>query len=79
MRKATVRDLRYHFREIEAQLNKGEEIEVYKRQKAIGRLIPVHPKPESYPDFAAFATKVFGKRKARKTGTEIVSEQRDPY
>jgi antitoxin (DNA-binding transcriptional repressor) of toxin-antitoxin stability system len=79
MRKATVRDLRYRFREIEARLKKGEEIEVFKRKKVIGRLIPVQPKPEAYPDFAALARKVFGKKKTRKTGTEIVSEQREPY
>lgn len=79
MRRATVRDLRYHFREIEARLSKGEEIEVYKRNRPIGRLIPVCPKPEAYPDFAALARQVFGKKKTRKTGTEVVSEQRGPY
>jgi antitoxin (DNA-binding transcriptional repressor) of toxin-antitoxin stability system len=79
MKRATVRDLRYNFREIEARLSKGEEIEVYKRNKPIGRLIPINPKPGAYPDFAAIARKVFGKNKARMTGTELVSEQREPY
>jgi antitoxin (DNA-binding transcriptional repressor) of toxin-antitoxin stability system len=79
MKRATVRDLRYHFRDIEARLSRGEEIEVYKRNKPIGRLIPIMPKPEDYPDFAAMALKIFGKKKTRKTGTEIVSEQREPY
>jgi antitoxin (DNA-binding transcriptional repressor) of toxin-antitoxin stability system len=79
MKRATVRDLRYRFREIEARLNRGEEIEVYKRNRPIGRLIPIRPKAEAYPDFEAIRRRIFGKKKARKTGTEIVSEQREPY
>ena len=79
MKRATVRDLRYNFREIEARLRKGEEIEVYKRSTPIARLIPIRPKPEAYPDFAAIAHKIFGKKKTRTTGTELVSEQREPY
>lgn len=79
MRKANVRDLRYRFREIEAQLNNGEEIGVYKRKKLIARLTPVRPKAENYPDFAARRREVFGGRKARKTGTELVSEERGTF
>jgi antitoxin (DNA-binding transcriptional repressor) of toxin-antitoxin stability system len=79
MRKATVRDLRYHFRDIEAHLNKGEEIELYKRQKMIGRLLPVRPKDAAYPDFSALRRRIFGTRKARKTGTDLVSEERGAY
>jgi antitoxin (DNA-binding transcriptional repressor) of toxin-antitoxin stability system len=76
MKKATVQDLRYHFQEIEAHLNKGEEIELYKRRKMIGRLLPVRPKEEAYPDFSLLRRRIFGTRKARKTGTDLVSEER---
>ena len=79
MAKATVRQLRYHFREIEARLNKGEEIELYKRKKMIGRLVPARPKAEGYPDFAALSKRIFGRKKMRKTGTEYVSEARGEY
>lgn len=79
MKKATVRELRFRFHEIEAHLKKGEEIEVYKRRKLIGRLVPVAPKPDDYPDFAALSRRIFGKKKTRTTGTELVSEQRGPY
>ena len=79
MKRTTVRDLRYHFREIEARLNKGEEIELYKRQKIIGRLLPVRPKDEVYPDFSALRCRIFGTRRARKTGTDLVSEERGLY
>lgn len=79
MKKATVRDLRYHFPEIEARLMKGEEIEVRKRHKVIARLLPVRPKTEAYPDFAARRKKIFGKRRATQTGTELVAKERDRY
>jgi antitoxin (DNA-binding transcriptional repressor) of toxin-antitoxin stability system len=79
MKRATVRDLRYRFREIEARLAKGEEIELYKRNKPIGRLIPIRPTPEAYPDFAAIRRRIFGKKKSRITGTQLVSEQREPF
>lgn len=73
MKSATVRDLRYHFPEIEARLSKGEEIEIRKRGKLIGRLVPVRPSKEDYPDFAAISKRIFGGRKTRTTGTELVS------
>jgi antitoxin (DNA-binding transcriptional repressor) of toxin-antitoxin stability system len=79
MSKATVRQLRYQFREIEARLNKGEEIELYKRKKMIGRLLPARPKAEEYPDFAALRRSVFGKKKSKVTGTNLVFEQRGEH
>jgi antitoxin (DNA-binding transcriptional repressor) of toxin-antitoxin stability system len=79
MKKTTVRDLRYHFPEIEARLNKGEEIILHKRRRVIARLVPVRPDTGAYPDFCALRRGIFGKKKARKTGTEIVSEGRDRY
>jgi len=79
MTKATVRDLRYRFPEIEARLNKGEEIALYKRRKLIGRLVPVRPKGQAYPDFAALSRQTFGTRKMRKTGTDLASEERGRF
>ncbi|HLI33752.1 MAG TPA: hypothetical protein VKW70_01810 [Terriglobia bacterium] len=75
----TIRDLRYHFSEIEARLSKGEEIVVRKRQKVVARLLPVRPSVETYPDFTAFRKRIFGNRKARSTGTELVTEERGRY
>jgi antitoxin (DNA-binding transcriptional repressor) of toxin-antitoxin stability system len=79
MKRATVRDLRYRFREIEARLSKGEEIELYKRRKLIGRLLPVLQKAEVYPDFSILRRRIFGMKAARKTGTDLVSEERGAY
>ncbi len=46
MKTATVRDLRYHFSEIESHLQKGEEVEICKRRRVIARLVPLRPKAE---------------------------------
>jgi hypothetical protein len=78
MKKASVRDLRYHA-EIEAQLNKGEEIEVHKRRKVIAHLLPVQPALESYPDFSALSRRIFGRKKTRTTATGLVSQDRGPF
>lgn len=76
MKRTTVRDLRYRFPEIEARLNKGEEIVIHKRQKPIARMLPVRPSAEGYPDFSALSHRIFGRKKTRRTGTAVVSEGR---
>jgi len=79
MTTATVRDLRYHFPEIEARLSKGETIEIRKRRKVIAHLRPVRSKDEPYPDFAAIRKQIFGKKVVSQTGTELVAEFRGDY
>ena len=71
-----MRDLRYHFPEIEARLNKGEEIVLHKRKKVIARLLPIQLKSEAYPRLFRAAAAIFDRKKTRKTGTEVVSEER---
>ncbi len=77
MKKATVRDLRYRFSAIEASLRHGEEIEIRKRKRVVGRLVPVHPKVSAYPDFAARTRKIFGTKTLLITGADLVSWGRD--
>jgi antitoxin (DNA-binding transcriptional repressor) of toxin-antitoxin stability system len=79
MKKTTVRDLRYHFPQIEARLNKGEEIVIHKRRKPIARMLPVRPSAEAYPDFSALSRRIFGRKRTRRTGTDVVSEGRGRY
>jgi antitoxin (DNA-binding transcriptional repressor) of toxin-antitoxin stability system len=71
MSKATVRQLPYRFPEIEAHLNKGEEIEVYKRKKMIGRLLPVRLKSEAYPDSAALSRRKKDEKDRQRTSSLI--------
>ena len=79
MKTATVRDLRYHFTEIEARLREGEQIEVRKRNRVIARLVPVRPKRGDYPDFAARQRKIFGDKIVSRTGAELVAGDRDRF
>jgi len=79
MKSATVRDLRYHFPEIEARLQKGEEIEIRKRKRVIARLVPIRPKLESYPDFEAIGREIFGDKIVDQTGAELLAWERDRY
>ncbi len=72
MKTATVRDLRYQFSKIEARLRQGEEIEIRKRKRVVGRLVPVQPKATSIPDFAARARRIFGHKVLPTTGAELV-------
>ena len=73
MKKATVRDLRYRFSAIEAALRQGEEIEIRKRKRVVGRLVPVRPEVPAFPDFSARARKIFGKKTLPVAGAELVS------
>ena len=78
MKTATVRDLRYHFSEIEARLRQGEEIVIRKRKRVIAKLVPLAPKPEAtdYPDFAARQRTIFGDKVLPVTGAQIVAWDR---
>ena len=64
MKSATVRDLRFHFAEIEARLRRGEEIEIRKRKRPIARLVPIREEEKKpyLPDFEARLKKIFGDR-----------------
>lgn len=65
MKTATVRDLRYNFPQVEAWLSGGEEIELTKRGRVVGRIVPAPGKRPKLkmPDFAARAKATFGGRK----------------
>ncbi|HEV2424045.1 MAG TPA: type II toxin-antitoxin system prevent-host-death family antitoxin [Terriglobia bacterium] len=78
MKTATVRDLRYHFSEVEARLRQGEEIVIRKRNRPIAKLVPLPPQPEAgdYPDFAARQKKIFGNKVLPVSGAEIVAWDR---
>lgn len=65
MKAATIRDLRYNFPQVEAWLSGGEVIELTKRGRLLGRIVPGSAKAvkRKTPDFAARARKVCGNRK----------------
>lgn len=78
MRKATVRDLRYRFREVENLLREGEEVQITKRKRVIARLMPVHPVvPSPRPDFLARLKKIYRGKPLKVSGAELVARERD--
>jgi antitoxin (DNA-binding transcriptional repressor) of toxin-antitoxin stability system len=80
MRKATVRDLRYRFSVVEDLLRDGEEILITKRKRVIARLLPPAPSaPVGRPDVAARLRKIFGKKKMRVSGAELLAAERERF
>ena len=78
MRKASVRDLRYRFREIENLLREGAEIEITKRKRIIARLIPAKPAALGRrPDFLARLKKIYRGKPLKVSGAELLSRERD--
>jgi len=80
MRKATVRQLRCEFREIERLLQLGEEIQITKRGRLIARLVPENEQPPAkLPNFRARMRAIYGDKVFAVSGAELVSEDRDRY
>lgn len=80
MKTATIRDLRYRFPEIEAQLRDGQEIQILKRKRVVARLVPERPGPRRpWPNFKARLQKLYGKKRLKVTGAELLAQERDRY
>jgi len=76
MKMMSVRDLRYRFPLVEAHLRDGEAIAITKRKRVIARLVPERPALHKAPNFGAMLKAIYGKRKARVSGAELVALQR---
>jgi antitoxin (DNA-binding transcriptional repressor) of toxin-antitoxin stability system len=76
MKTMSVRDLRYRFPQVEAHLREGEAIAITKRKRVIARLVPERPAPSKPPDFSAMLKTIYGKRKMKVSGAELVAMQR---
>jgi len=77
MKKATVRDLRYRFSAVEDLLRQGQEVQITKRKRIIARLLPPTPQASvRRPDFMARLKKLFGKKRMKVSGAEIIAMDR---
>ena len=77
MKKATVRDLRYRFREVENLLREGEEIQITKRRRVIAKLMPCPPaRPPRRPDFLERLQAVYGNTPLKVSGAELIARER---
>jgi antitoxin (DNA-binding transcriptional repressor) of toxin-antitoxin stability system len=80
MKRASVRDLRYHFAHVERLLQRGERIEITKRRRVIAQLLPVKSSGEpARPDFAALLRTIYGDKKLRTNGARLVARERDRF
>jgi antitoxin (DNA-binding transcriptional repressor) of toxin-antitoxin stability system len=77
MKKASVRDLRYRFPEVERLLQQGENIEITKRRRVIARLSPVASRaPRQRPDFLARLRAIYGATTLEVSGAELLARER---
>lgn len=84
MRKATLRDLRYNFKEIDAGLRSGSAFEITRRGTVIAELTPrksaiADPKKIVWPDFMARMRETFGDRILKVSTAELLAEDRDRF
>ena len=79
MRKASVRDLRYRFSEVERLLQRGEKIEIPKRKKVIARLLPARLSVARRPDFLARLRRIYGDKTLEVSGAELVAQERERF
>jgi antitoxin (DNA-binding transcriptional repressor) of toxin-antitoxin stability system len=79
MKKASVRDLRYRFAEVERLLQQGEKVEITKRKQVIARLLPAGPTANRRPDFLARLRNIYGDRTVIVSGAQLLKQERDRY
>ena len=78
MKRATVRDLRYDFPKVEKMLAQGETIEITKRNRVLGTLVPGNaPKKIQVPDFMARLKKIYGDKVLKVSGAGLIRWDRD--
>jgi len=77
MAKASIRDLRYRFAEVEGLLREGEEIQITKRKRVIATLVPAKaPIPTKRPDFLARLKKIYGAKTLKVSGAALLAKDR---
>jgi len=78
MKVTTIRELRHDTTRVLAKVAAGETIEVRRRNAPVAWLSPpARPSRVARPDFAARLREIYGTKKLRSTGTEVVGTARD--
>jgi antitoxin (DNA-binding transcriptional repressor) of toxin-antitoxin stability system len=79
IKQASVRDLRYDFPRVERLLAAGEPVEITKRNKVIGRLLPPEASHKliQMPDFLGRMKTIYGGKTLKVSGAEVVRWDRD--
>jgi len=72
----SVRDLRYRFPQVEAELREGEAIAITKWKRIIARLVPERTGKRKLPDFGARLKKIYGDRVMKVSNAELIAMDR---
>ena len=77
MKTVTVRDLRYNFPRVKEFLAQGEEVQITKRGKAVGRIVPEKKERPALPDFLGRIKAIYEDKVLEVSGAELLAEDRD--
>jgi antitoxin (DNA-binding transcriptional repressor) of toxin-antitoxin stability system len=80
MKRASIRDLRYSFKKIERLLCQGEEVQITKRRRVIARLVPESTQAVvEKPDFLGRLQAIYGEKKLKVSGADLIAHDRSRY
>jgi prevent-host-death family protein len=79
MKTATVRDVQHHLSKVLAWVEKGEEVQITRRNRAVAKLVPADAstRPVTLPAFTARARQIWGDAPTGKSLSQIVLDDRD--
>jgi antitoxin (DNA-binding transcriptional repressor) of toxin-antitoxin stability system len=79
MKTASVRDVQHHFSKVLAWVEKGEEVQIIRRNKLVAKIVPAEAQGTgiTLPAFAARARQIWGKTPVGKSLTQTVLEARE--
>ena len=78
MKTATVRDVQHHLSKVLAWVEKGEEVQITRRNKTIAKIVPANApsRQVALPAFGARARKIWGETPTGVSLSQIVVDDR---
>ncbi len=76
MKSVSVREVQHQFSKVLSWIERGEEVQVYRRKQLVAKLVPPNPIATESPDFVGRARRIWRKRPRGKSLSQLVSEAR---
>jgi antitoxin (DNA-binding transcriptional repressor) of toxin-antitoxin stability system len=76
MKSVSVREVQHNLSKVLSWVERGEEVLVLRRKKAVARLVPPGPRPVDTPDFVARARRIWGEEPRGERLSEIAAKAR---
>jgi len=78
MKTASVRDVQHHLSKVLAWVEKGEEVQITRRNKPVAKIVPAEAQgtPIALPAFAARARQIWGETPVGKSLSQTVVDDR---